>query len=55
MALSRGTRSQAAAMASTDSSRFDRWRLEPSSSMVKVKAAACIVIAARSVGSLLMK
>ena len=44
-------RSQAAMIASTASSRFDRWRVLPISSMMKVKAAACMVIACRSVGS----
>ena len=35
IALRRGIRSQAAAIASTDSSRFDRWRVLPVSSMMK--------------------
>jgi hypothetical protein len=55
MAFSRGIRSVAATMASTASSRFERWRVLPVSSMTKTKAAACMVMAARSVGSLLTK
>ena len=55
IALKRGTKAQAAAMASTASSRLEMWRVMPVSSITTWSEPACKVRPARSVGSMLMK